>query len=177
MDNVVGYEAKWIDGLNRGDVSVADEVFSPDCKIYINGSQKPVNLAEFIKQVKKDLANFPGRQFTIEDQIIADDKFVFRWVANSVSSSGKNVRNEGLIIDRVTNSKVAERWEQWDQPDDELRNLDRLAHACIIYLLAVGVAAIRAVVDCQAISGSNCRASLYLGSELLCRKSRQVPED
>ncbi|MEO7394429.1 MAG: hypothetical protein ABIU11_05755 [Chitinophagaceae bacterium] len=35
---IAEYEQKWIEGLNRGDVSVADEAFHPDCIIHINGS-------------------------------------------------------------------------------------------------------------------------------------------
>ena len=119
MDNVVEYEKKWITGLNQGDVSVADEVFAPECKIHITGRQKPVGLEEFKKLVQEDLADFPGRQFAIEDQIIAGDRYVFRWSAKSAYSilpEGEPIRIEGLIVDRVANGKVVERWEQWDQP-------------------------------------------------------------
>jgi predicted ester cyclase len=31
-------------------------------------------------------------------------------------ATGKRVRVEGLIFDRVVGGRVAERWEQWDQP-------------------------------------------------------------
>ena len=34
-------EHTWIDGLNRGDLSVADKVFAADCVIHINGSPDP----------------------------------------------------------------------------------------------------------------------------------------
>jgi len=123
MDNVVEYEAKWIAGLNQGDVSVADVVFDFDCKFHITGSQKPLSLAEFKEQVQKDLFDFPGRRFFIEDQIkdqnIAPDRYVFRWSAEStysISPKEEPIRIEGLIIDRVANGKIVERWEEWDQP-------------------------------------------------------------
>jgi hypothetical protein len=32
--HVTDYERKWIEALNRGDVSMADEVFTPDCVIH-----------------------------------------------------------------------------------------------------------------------------------------------
>ena len=32
------YERKWVDGLNSGNISVADEVFLPDCVFHINGN-------------------------------------------------------------------------------------------------------------------------------------------
>jgi predicted ester cyclase len=32
-----------------------------------------------------------------------------------VPPTGKSVRIDGLILDRVADGKVVERWEQWDQ--------------------------------------------------------------
>ncbi|NUO09972.1 MAG: carboxymuconolactone decarboxylase family protein [Candidatus Brocadia sp.] len=112
-DIVIENEEKWIDGLNRGDVSVADEMFDPKCEFYITGSQKSVGLKEFKEQVQKDLANFPGRHFDLKEKIIADDKRVFRWAATLKEVP---ILVEGLIIDQVENNKVVKRWEQWDQP-------------------------------------------------------------
>ena len=69
------------------------------------------------------LAAFPDLRFTIEDQIVTDDKVAMRWVAvgshsgalGSVPATGRQVRINGLILDRVVDEKVVERWEQWDQ--------------------------------------------------------------
>ena len=88
----------WIDGLNRGDVSVADKVFAQDGVIHINGSP-------------------------VEDQVAAADKVATRWVAEGTNSgpfgpvppTGRRVRVDGLILDRVADGKIVERWEQWDQ--------------------------------------------------------------
>ena len=38
---IAAYERTWINGLHRGDVSVADEVFASNCVIHINGSPEP----------------------------------------------------------------------------------------------------------------------------------------
>ena len=32
---IIEYERRWIDGLNRGDVSPADETFAPSCIIHM----------------------------------------------------------------------------------------------------------------------------------------------
>ena len=37
VESVLEYERIWIEGLNRGDVSVADAVFASDCVIHITG--------------------------------------------------------------------------------------------------------------------------------------------
>lgn len=118
------YEQAWVDGLNRGDVSVAEKVFAADCVIHINGSpDRNLSVAGFKQMVAGLLAAFPDLQFTIEDQIVAGDKVATRWVAEGTNSApfgnvpatGRRVRVDGLILDRVVDGKVVERWEQWDQ--------------------------------------------------------------
>ena len=121
---ITSYEQKWVDGLNRGDVSPADEAFATNCVIHITGSPEPnIGLADFKEMVKGLLAAFPDLQFTVEDQVIAGDKVTTRWTAEGTNTgplsgippTGKHVRIDGLILDRVVGDKVAERWEQWDQ--------------------------------------------------------------
>jgi steroid delta-isomerase-like uncharacterized protein len=118
------YEQTWVDALNHGDVSVADEIFAADCVIHINGSPEPnLGLAGFKQMVAGLLAAFPDLHFTIEDQIAVGDKVATRWVAEGTNTAalgdvpptGRRVRVDGLILDRVTDGRVVERWEQWDQ--------------------------------------------------------------
>jgi steroid delta-isomerase-like uncharacterized protein len=118
------YEQTWIDGLNRGDVSVADKIFAANCVIHINGSpDRNLSVAGFKQMMAGMLAAFPDLQLAIEDQIAAWDKVATRWVAvgtnsgsfGNVPPTGRRVRVDGLILDRVADGKVVERWEQWDQ--------------------------------------------------------------
>ena len=122
--HTAAYEQTWVDGLNRGDVSVADKVFAADCVIHINGSPDPnLDVAGFKAMVAGLLAAFPDLHFTIEDQIVAGDKVATRWVAEgtnngafgNVPATGRRVRVDGLILDRVADGRIVERWEQWDQ--------------------------------------------------------------
>jgi steroid delta-isomerase-like uncharacterized protein len=122
---VVEYERRWVESLNRGDVSAADETFAADCVIHITGSPGPdIDLPGFKQMVVGLLAAFPDLRFTIEDQIVAGDKVAMRWVAEGTHTgplgaappTGKPIRIAGLIFDRVVDGRVAERWEQWDQP-------------------------------------------------------------
>ncbi|MDQ3011194.1 MAG: ester cyclase [Acidobacteriota bacterium] len=121
---ITEFEQIWVDGLNRGDVSAANEAFTADSIIHINGNPKPsLSLAEFKEMAKGLLASFPDLHFTIEDQVVSDDKVTTRWVAEGtntgplgdIPATGKGVRINGLILDKVVGDKVAERWEQWDQ--------------------------------------------------------------
>ena len=118
------YERTWVEGLNRGDLSIADRVFAPDCVIHINGSPDPNLSVDGFKQMMSGLlAAFPDLHLTIDDQIGAGDKVATRWSAEGTNSgpfgtvpaTGRRVRVNGLILDRVAGGKVVERWEQWDQ--------------------------------------------------------------
>ena len=122
--DITAYERTWVEGLNRGDVSAADQAFAPDCVIHINGSPEPnLSLGGFKEMVSGLLGAFPDLRFTIEDQIVAGDKVATRWTAEGtnsspfgpVASTGRRVQIGGLILDRVVDGKVVERWEQWDQ--------------------------------------------------------------
>ncbi len=121
---ITAYERMWIDGLNRGDVSGADRAFAPDCVIHINGSPEPnLKLAGFKEMMRGLLLAFPDLHLTIEDQVVAGDKVATRWTAEGthsgalgpVPATGRRVNISGLVLDRVVDGRVAERWEQWDQ--------------------------------------------------------------
>jgi steroid delta-isomerase-like uncharacterized protein len=121
---ITAYERTWIDGLNRGDVSAADRAFAPDCVIHINGGPDPnLDLNGFKEMMGGLLMAFPDLRLTIEDQIVAGDKVATRWTAEGtntgtfgpVPATGRRVHTSGLILDRIVDGKVVERWEQWDQ--------------------------------------------------------------
>ena len=122
--DITAYERTWIEGLNRGDISAADRAFAPDCVIHMNGSPEPnLSLGGFKEMVSGLLGAFPDLRFTTEDQIVAGDKVATRWTAEGtntgplgpVAATSRRIRIGGLILDRVADGKVVERWEQWDQ--------------------------------------------------------------
>jgi predicted ester cyclase len=114
----------WVEGLNSGDLSSAEEAFAPDCVIHITGSPVPeLNLEGFTQMTAGFLAAFPDMRFTPADIIVAGDKAARRWTAEGtntgplgdIPATGKRVWIEGVLLDRIANGKVVERWEQWDQ--------------------------------------------------------------
>jgi len=122
--DITAYQRTWVDGLNRGSISAADQVFAPDCVIHINGSPEPnLSLGGFKEMVSGLLGAFPDLLFTVDNQIVAGDKVATRWTAKGTNSgafgpvpaTGRHVQISGLILDRVVDGKVMERWEQWDQ--------------------------------------------------------------
>ena len=120
----IEYERLWIDGLNRGDVSAADAVFAPSCVVHITGVAAPLRGVGPWKELLAGLLTaFPDLHFTLEDQLVQGDRVAFRWHATGTHTgplgaappTGKSVALDGLIVDRVVDGKVQERWEQWDQ--------------------------------------------------------------
>jgi predicted ester cyclase len=121
---VLGYQQIWTDGMNRGDVSVADQSFSDDCVIHVTGFPEAIRGVEAWKAAAAGfLAAFPGMKITIDEQISAGDTTVTRWHARAVHNgsfgpippTGRTVAFDGLILDHLVDGKVKERWEQFDQ--------------------------------------------------------------
>lgn len=124
IESLTEHERIWIEGLNRGDVSVADAVFAPDCVVHITGVAAPLRgVGPWKELVRGLLIAFPDLHFTIEDQFAQGDRVAFRWRATgnhtgplgAAPPTGKPVAIDGLIVDRLVDGKVHERWEQWDQ--------------------------------------------------------------
>jgi steroid delta-isomerase-like uncharacterized protein len=121
---IAEYIRPWLEGLNRGDVSAAEETFAPDCVVHITGSPEPLRgPAAFAQFVGGMIAAFPDVHFSVEDQVESGDMAVVRWRADgthtrplgNIPPTGKRARVDGIAMDRLAGGKVVERWEQWDQ--------------------------------------------------------------
>lgn len=124
IESVMEHERIWIESLNRGDVSAADAVFAPDCVVHITGVAEPLRgIGPWKELMAGFLRAFPDLHLTIEDQLVEGDRVAFRWHATGTHTgplgeaapTGKSVVIDGLILDRLADGKVIERWEQWDQ--------------------------------------------------------------
>jgi steroid delta-isomerase-like uncharacterized protein len=124
VERVMEHERIWIEGLNRGDISGADATFASDCVVHMTGVAEPLRgLGPWKELVSGLLRAFPDLHFTIEDQLVQGDRVAFRWRATGTQTgplgaappTGKPVVLDGLIMDRMAEGKVRERWEQWDQ--------------------------------------------------------------
>ena len=123
VKNLMEYQRIWAEGLNRGDPSTADLAFAQNCVIHITGQAEPFRGTAGWKQYLAGfLAAFPDLKFVMEDQLVQGDRVAHRWTCTGthtgplgpVPPTGKKATITGLIIDRVVNGKVQERWEQFD---------------------------------------------------------------
>jgi steroid delta-isomerase-like uncharacterized protein len=120
----LGYEQIWVDAMNRGDVSAADEVFARDCVIHITGFAEPIVGLEAWKAAATGfLAAFPDMHITIDEQVSVGDTTATRWHGRAthngpfgpIPATGRTVAFDGLLFDHLVDGKVKERWEQFDQ--------------------------------------------------------------
>jgi steroid delta-isomerase-like uncharacterized protein len=121
---VAEYLQKWVEGINNGDLSIANDIFHADCVVHINGNtERDLSVDEFRQMLAGMLNAFPDLHFTINDQFGSGERFAARWTATGTHTgtlgpmqpSGKVINIEGHIIDYITNGKVSRRWEIWDQ--------------------------------------------------------------
>ena len=114
-----------VDGVNRGDISVADDVLARDCVVHITGRADPiVGVDAWKEHAAAVLVAFPGVRFTIEEIVTAGDIVATRWHGRGthggpfgpVPATGKAISLVGLILDHFVDGKISVRWEQYDQP-------------------------------------------------------------
>ncbi len=70
VHEITEYERAWVEALNRGDLSGADDAFAPDCRIHITGAPEPLSVDGFKQMLAGFLTAFPDLHFTIDDQIV-----------------------------------------------------------------------------------------------------------
>ena len=99
--------------VNRKNLDIAAVNFSPD--FVDHGSDVPPGTPPGPEGAKEYVGNalkrFPDLHVTVEDVIVEGDKIVVRntWRATD-PQSGRQLRFGGIVIWRVVNGQLAERW-------------------------------------------------------------------
>lgn len=107
------------DFVNRQDLTAADRNFAADYQEH--GSDAPAGAGPGPEGPKKYLAaafqRFPDIHVTIEDIIAEGEKVVVRntWRATD-SKTSTRIEFSGIVIWRIVNGKLAERWAYLDAP-------------------------------------------------------------
>jgi predicted ester cyclase len=76
----------------------------------------PPGLAGAIQYVAGALQRFPDLHVQIEDMIAEDDKVVVRNHWTTDSQGGKRLEFRGIVIWRIANRKIMERWAYLEAP-------------------------------------------------------------
>lgn len=113
------YEELW----TKGDLAVADEIYSPDAVGRYGANPAHGGYPEFEKEaVRQDRVAFPDGVATVEDQIADGDKVVTRWRFEGTQTgplyghpaAGRAVSVGGFHVHRIVDGKIVEIWALGD---------------------------------------------------------------
>jgi predicted SnoaL-like aldol condensation-catalyzing enzyme len=105
--------------VNKKNLQIGHVNFAPD--FVDHGSDIPPGMppgpAVAIEYVNGALQRFPDLHVQIEDMIAEDDKVVVRnlWTATD-SQTGRRLQFRGMVIWRIANKKIVERWANLESP-------------------------------------------------------------
>lgn len=107
---------------NQHDVEGCTPLFAADAVIRSTTAPGPVNFEGYKQVGYAFLAGFPDLKDEILDQIEEGDKVVTRiaWSGtntgplNGMPPTGRSFRSEAIVIDRIENGQIKERWEASD---------------------------------------------------------------
>jgi predicted ester cyclase len=111
-------------GLNHGDLSFVDDVFSADYVAHARGLELPRGAAAFKTAVGFWRSSFPDFHTTIE-QLICDGEYVANRFHTTgthsgrlgeIPPTGKSFTVSGVDMHRVVGGKVVESWISDDMP-------------------------------------------------------------
>jgi predicted SnoaL-like aldol condensation-catalyzing enzyme len=105
--------------VNKKNIEIGNVNFAPD--FVDHGADVPPGMppgpAGAIQYVGSALKRFPDLRVQIEDMIAEDDKVVVRncWAATD-AQTGKRLEFRGIVIWRIANRKLVERWAYLEPP-------------------------------------------------------------
>jgi steroid delta-isomerase-like uncharacterized protein len=113
------FEELW----NKGNLSVADQLFSPNYAHH-DPSTPDVGRGPESERKRATLYRtaFPDLQLTIEDLLAEGETVMARWSCrgthkgdlSGIAPTGKQFNISGVSIARLANGKLAEGWVNWD---------------------------------------------------------------
>ena len=113
------FEEVW----NKGNLSVADELFTRNCAHH-DASSPDFGRSPESEKKRATLYRtaFPDLRLTIEDIIAEGETVIARWSCrgthkgdlSGIAPTGKQVTISGVSIARFSGSKMAEGWINWD---------------------------------------------------------------
>jgi predicted ester cyclase len=107
------------EGLNEGNLGVADEVFAPD---YVrhdpSGLLRDVGVQEYKQAFAAIRRAFPDAHWTLDELLAVDDRVIGRWTFRGthsgplfkVAPTGRSVTYPIIAVYRIENGRIAEDW-------------------------------------------------------------------
>jgi predicted ester cyclase len=105
----------WEELLNGGKTEKMNELIATDYVYHGPGGHEIKGIEGMKKFITWVHTGFPNIHFTVNDLIVEGDRVVSFWTMKGTHKSNKQVEQQGIIISRVVNGKVAEDWEIFDR--------------------------------------------------------------
>jgi steroid delta-isomerase-like uncharacterized protein len=117
---------RWFEEVwNQARLESVDELAAPD--VIATGQLehgRPIQGTEHFKNFARGIRSaFPDISIIVEDTIAQGDKVVARWTARmthkgqflGMEPTQKKVTVSGISVQRISNGKIVEAWDSWDQ--------------------------------------------------------------
>jgi steroid delta-isomerase-like uncharacterized protein len=102
--------------------AIEQELLDPKGVFHFPGMPAPLNVEAFRQVGVAFRTGFPDLRTMVEFQVAEGDKVVSRLVSTGthrgefqgIPATGKKVKIEGIVIERIVNGKIVERWDEFD---------------------------------------------------------------
>ena len=101
--------------FNRADFAVTDELVSADFLDHGNARVPSRGREKLKEEVVSFRGIFPDLDVELSHVIAEGDLVAYRFVSRSIGLDDRPFEITGLIIDRIENGQIVERWENYDE--------------------------------------------------------------
>ena len=115
---------KYVVAWNEGNLSLFDEVLSPECvRHHVDISEDIIGIEAIKGYVTSVRTSFPDFNVTLDELIIAEDHTIGRWTVTGTNTgplgdlppTGKKVKYSGVEVARIVDGKIIESWIYFNQ--------------------------------------------------------------
>ena len=112
------YEELW----DKWNVSVADQLFTPDYLLHLPGSLAPINRESTKHVVSMFSVAFPDLQHTVDEMLAEGNVVAARWTVRGthrgdfqgIAPTGKTVTLSGTTVHHMVDGRIEETWLTFD---------------------------------------------------------------
>jgi steroid delta-isomerase-like uncharacterized protein len=105
-----------------GDLAASRRLFADDFVAHVAGFPGALTIDQYGQQGEDWLVAFPDFRLDIQDFIVSGDRVVTRAVMSGkhagpllgIPATGRRIEISGILIDRVEEGLIVERWANWD---------------------------------------------------------------
>ena len=115
---------KYVKAWNEGNLSLLDEVLTPECvRHHVDISEDIIGIKAIKEYVTYMRTGFPDFNVTLDELIIAEDHTIGRWIVTGTNTgpmgdsppTGKKVKYSGIEVARIVDGKTVESWIYYNQ--------------------------------------------------------------